>query len=226
MVALRGQRQEEARGAGIPLSGLGISPLAGAALLAVFFGLLVGLIPARLFLQQQELELFESFYRMGSLIFGGGQVVLPMMLTEVVDTGWVTEEQFLDGFALMLALPGPLFSFSVYLGAVAGGVPGALVTLVGMFLPGILIIYAVLPFWERLRRYPWVRIGLVGVNAAAIGLVVGVVFLLWQRAEPNAAGAVIALLSFGGVMFFRVPAPLVIVGAGVLGWVFSLVGLM
>ena len=226
MVALRGQRQEEARGAGIPLSGLGISPLAGAALLAVFFGLLVGLIPARLFLQQQELELFESFYRMGSLIFGGGQVVLPMMLTEVVDTGWVTEEQFLDGFALMLALPGPLFSFSVYLGAVAGGVPGALVTLVGMFLPGILIIYAVLPFWERLRRYPWVRIALVGVNAAAIGLVVGVVFLLWQRAEPNAAGAVIALLSFGGVMFFRVPAPLVIVGAGVLGWVFSLVGLM
>ena len=226
MVALRGQRQEEARGAGIPLSGQGISPLAGAALLAVFFGLLVGLIPARLFLQQQELELFESFYRMGSLIFGGGQVVLPMMLTEVVDTGWVTEEQFLDGFALMLALPGPLFSFSVYLGAVAGGVPGALVTLVGMFLPGILIIYAVLPFWERLRRYPWVRIALVGVNAAAIGLVVGVVFLLWQRAEPNAAGAVIALLSFGGVMFYRIPAPLAIVGAGVLGWVFSLVGLM
>ena len=126
----------------------------------------------------------------------------------------------------MLALPGPLFSFSVYLGAVAGGVTGMLVTLVGMFLPGVLIIYAVLPFWERLRRYHWVRIALVGVNAAAIGLVVGVVFLLWQRADPSAAGAVIALLAFGSVLFFRIPAPLVIIGAGVLGWLFSLAGLL
>ena len=225
-VALRGQRLDTTQGAGTPLSNLGISPLAGGVLLAVFFGLLVGLIPARLYFQQQELQFFESFYRMGSLIFGGGQVVLPMMLTEVVDTGWVTEEQFLDGFALMLALPGPLFSFSVYLGAVAGGVPGMLVTLVGMFLPGILIIYAVLPFWERVRRYPWVRIALVGVNATAIGLVVGVVFLLWQRADPSPSGAVIALLAFGAVMFFRVSAPLVIFAAGILGWLFSLAGLL
>ena len=226
VVALRGQRQEATQEAGTPLSNLGISPLAGGVLLAIFFGLLAGLIPARLYFQQQELHFFESFYRMGSLIFGGGQVVLPMMLTEVVDTGWVTEEQFLDGFALMLALPGPLFSFSAYLGAVAGGVPGMLVTLVGMFLPGILIIYAVLPFWERVRRYPWVRIALVGVNATAIGLVVGVVFLLWQRADPSPAGAVIALLAFGSVMFFRVSAPLVIIAAGILGWLFSLAGLL
>ena len=97
---------------------------------------------------------------------------------------------------------------------------------VGLFLPGVLIIFGVLPFWEGVRRYPWVRITLVGVNAAAIGLVVGVVFLLWQRADPNPAGAVIALLAFGSVMFFRLPAPLVIIGAGVLGWLFSLAGLL
>ena len=214
---------------GVPLENLGISRTAGALLLLLFFGLLAGLIGVRLIFHGtalQGLELFESFYRTGSLIFGGGQVVLPMLLTEVVDTGWVTEQQFLDGFALMLALPGPMFSFSAYLGAVAGGVPGLLLALVGLFLPGVLIIYAVLPFWERVRRYPWVRIALAGVNATAIGLVVGVVFLLWERSVHDPAGAVIALLAFGAVLFYRVPAPLVIVGAGVVGWLFSLANFM
>ena len=214
---------------GVPLENLGISRTAGALLLLLFFGLLAGLIGVRLIFQGTALpglEVFESFYRTGSLIFGGGQVVLPMLLTEVVDTGWVTEQQFLDGFALMLALPGPMFSFSAYLGAVAGGVPGLLLALVGLFLPGVLIIYAVLPFWERVRRYPRVRIALTGVNATAIGLVVGVVFLLWERSVQDPAGAVIALLAFGAVLFYRVPAPLVIVGAGVAGWLFSLANFM
>ncbi len=214
---------------GVPLENLGISRTAGALLLLLFFGLLAGLIGVRLIFQGTALpglEMFESFYRTGSLIFGGGQVVLPMLLTEVVDTGWVTEQQFLDGFALMLALPGPMFSFSAYLGAVAGGVPGLLLALVGLFLPGVLIIYAVLPFWERVRRYPRVRIALTGVNATAIGLVVGVVFLLWERSVQDPAGAVIALLAFGAVLFYRVPAPLVIAGAGVAGWLFSLANFM
>ena len=214
---------------GVRLENLGISRTAGALLLLLFFGLLAGLIGVRLIFQGTALpglEVFESFYRTGSLIFGGGQVVLPMLLTEVVDTGWVTEQQFLDGFALMLALPGPMFSFSAYLGAVAGGVPGLLLALVGLFLPGVLIIYAVLPFWERVRRYPRVRIALTGVNATAIGLVVGVVFLLWERSVQDPAGAVIALLAFGAVLFYRVPAPLVIAGAGVAGWLFSLANFM
>jgi chromate transporter len=162
---------------------------------------------------------------MGSLIFGGGQVVLPMLLTEVVNPGWVTEEQFLDGFALMLALPGPMFSFSAYLGAVAGGVTGAFIAVGGLFLPGVLVIYAVLPFWEGMRRQPVARTVLVGVNATAIGLVVAVVFLLWNSAVHTPPHATIALLAFGAVAFFRAPAPLVIVGAGVLGWGFSLAGL-
>ena len=226
MIALRAQRHDAEQTAGVPLDNLGISRAVGTILLLLFFGLLGGLILARILLDQTWLQLLESFYRTGSLIFGGGQVVLPMLSAEVVEPGWVTEQQFLDGLALMLALPGPLFSFSAYLGAVAGGVPGLFLAFVGLFLPGVLIIFAVLPFWEQLRRYPWVRIALVGVNAAAIGLVVGVVFLLWQRADPSAAGAVIALLAFGSVMFFRIPAPLVIIGAGVLGWLFSLAGLL
>lgn len=201
-----------------PLTSLGISRIAGALLLFLFFGLLIGLIVARLAFDRTPLELFESFYRMGALIFGGGQVVLPMMLTEVVDTGWVTEQQFLDGFALMLALPGPLFAFSAYLGAVAAGVPGAFIALGGLFLPGILVIYAVLPFWNKVRRQRFVGSLLVGVNATAIGLVVAAVFLLWDRAVPTPSAAAIALLAFGAVAFFRVPAPLVIVGAGALGW--------
>ena len=161
-MALRNRRNDQPQQQGVPLANLGISRPVGAVLLLLFFGLLGGLILARLFLGWTSLELAESFYRMGSLIFGGGQVVLPMMLTEVVDTGWVTEEQFLDGFALMLALPGPLFSFSAYLGAVYGGVPGALIAFAGLFLPGVLIIYAVLPFWEGLRRQPLARTALVG----------------------------------------------------------------
>ena len=103
---------------------------------------------------------------------------------------------------------------------VSGHVPGRPI------LPGVLIIYAVLPFWERLRQYSWMRQVLVGVNATAIGLVVAAVFLLWERADPDPSGAVIALLAFGALGFFRVPAPLVIVGAGVLGWVFSVAGLV
>lgn len=224
-IVLRGQKPAKAADSGgAPLDNLGISPWAGGILLLLFLGLLGGLTTARLLLDWPALHLFESFYRTGSLIFGGGQVVLPMLLTEVVDSGQVTEQQFLDGFALMLALPGPMFSFSAYLGAVAGGVPGMALALVGLFLPGTLVIYAVLPFWERARRYPWLRIALVGVNATAIGLVVGVVFLLWARAEPGPAGAVIALLSFGAVVFYRLPAPAVIVGAGIIGGLFGLAG--
>ncbi len=224
-VALRNQATIEPPGSGVPLVNLGISRPVGAVLVLLFFGLLGGLILVRWLGDWTPVELFESFYRMGSLIFGGGQVVLPMMLTEVVDSGWVTEEEFMDGFALMLALPGPMFSFSAYLGAVFGGVKGALIAFAGLFLPGVLIIYAVLPFWEGVRRQPLVRSALVGVNATAIGLVVAAVFMLWSRAAPTVSGSAIALLAFGGVAFFRVPAPLVIIGAGVLGWAFSVGGL-
>ena len=148
-----------------------------------------------------------------------------MMLTEVVSPGWVTEQQFLDGFALMLALPGPMFAFSAYLGAVFGGIPGALIAFAGLFLPGVLVIFAVLPFWEMVRRRPLVGTVLTGVNATAIGLVVAAVFLLWERAVQGQSDAAIAVLAFGAVAFFRVPAPLVIVGAGGLGWVFVVAGI-
>jgi chromate transporter len=225
-IALRHQESASPdEGSDKPLATLGISTWAGAALLIIFLGLLVGLILARLAFDWQILQWAESFYRMGSLIFGGGQVVLPMLLTEVVNPGWVTEEQFLDGFALMLALPGPMFSFSAYLGAVAGGVTGAFIAVGGLFLPGVLVIYAVLPFWERVRRQQVVHATLTGVNATAIGLVVAAVFLLWDRAVTGPPSATIAVLAFGAVAFFRVPAPFAILGAGVLGWVFSVAGL-
>jgi len=125
--------------------------------------------------------LFESFYRIGSIIYGGGQVVLPMLLNEVVDPGWVTKEQFFQGFALVQALPGPLFNFSAYLGCVYKGIPGAFVGWCGLFGPGVALIFAFLPFWERIRQVQWFKTFLIGVNSTAIGLVVAACVLLWQK---------------------------------------------
>ena len=93
----------------------------------------------------------EVMYRIGSLIFGGGQVVLPMLQTEVVPS-WMTKDQFLQGLGLAQSMPGPLFNFSSYLGAVYRGVPGALVAYVGLFGPGVILIFGMVPFWARLRH--------------------------------------------------------------------------
>lgn len=115
------------------------------------------------------LEIFEKMYRIGSVIFGGGQVVLPMLQDEVVPT-WMNDETFLQGLGLAQSMPGPLFNFSSYLGAVYQGIPGALVAYVGLFTPGVILIFAVVPFWATLRKYKAFKAILKGVNATAIGV--------------------------------------------------------
>ena len=109
------------------------------------------------------LEFFESMFRIGSIIYGGGQVVLPMLFDEVVSTGWVTEEQFWAGFALVQALPGPLFNFSAYLGAVGFGIAGAFIGWAGLFGPGLMLIFAFLPLWDWVHQWEWFRIFLQGI---------------------------------------------------------------
>lgn len=173
--------------------------------------------------------LFESMYRMGSIIYGGGQVVLPMLLEEVVETGWVSEAQFLQGFGLIQALPGPLFNFSSYLGAAYLGIKGAFIAWLGLFGPGVTLILAFLPFWARVRQVAWFKCFLTGVNAAAIGLIIAATAQLWETAVETWADAATFYLT-GSLIFFGDPGkrfpkislvwvPICVFIGGLFGWI-------
>ena len=150
-----------------------VSRRAGMAALALFAALFV--IPLLLFrLAGPAVVLFEAFYRSGALVFGGGHVVLPLLQAEVVTPGWVTNEAFLAGYGLAQAVPGPLFTFAAYLGAAMGptpnGVAGASIALVAIFLPGLLLVYGMLPFWGELRARQGAQAAMRGANAAVVGI--------------------------------------------------------
>ena len=155
-------------------------------------------------------------YRIGSLIFGGGQVVLPMLQTEVVPS-WMTKDQFLQGLGLAQSMPGPLFNFSSYLGAVYRGVPGALVAYVGLFGPGVILIFGMVPFWARLRHVRWFKCALNGVNATAIGLVGAACVILWEGAVSTFADAMVFTLALCLCMVYGIGAPYVVMTGGVFG---------
>ncbi|CAK4801848.1 unnamed protein product [Aphanomyces euteiches] len=170
-------------------------------------------------LGRSYLGLFYAFFRMGSIIFGGGQVMVPMLLNDIVSAGWVSKEQFFIGFALIQSLPGPLFNMSTYLGAVVFGVPGAFLAVAGLFGPGVGLFFALLPLWELVRSNTTLQIFMTGVNSAAIGLVVAAIALLWQQAIHNHAQASVCFATGVLVGLFNVPAPVGIVFGGVLGYV-------
>lgn len=148
---------------------------------SILIGALIALPVATLFLDVALLDVFSSFFRVGSLVFGGGHVVLPLLQAEVVPPGWVDGDTFLAGYGAVQAVPGPMFTFAGYLGAVAtpgGGTPGnwwgGLVALIAVFLPSFLILTAALPYWQELRTKPALRTALAGVNAAVVGLLLAV----------------------------------------------------
>src|SRR5690606_29103041 len=118
--------------------------------------------------------LFDAFVRAGALVFGGGHVVLPLLQAGVVEPGWVSDTAFLSGYGAAQAVPGPLFSFAGFLGAVSdvgpGGIPGGLIALAAIFLPGFLLLVGVLPFWNSLRERAWAQAGMRGANAAVVGI--------------------------------------------------------
>jgi chromate transporter len=149
-----------------------VSRRSGIAALALFA--LLFLTALALSHASRALELFAAFYRSGALVFGGGHVVLPLLQAEVVDPGWVTNDAFLAGYGLTQAVPGPLFTFAAYLGAVMGptpnGVAGAAIALVAIFLPGLLLVYGMLPFWDELRARQAARAAMRGANAAVVGI--------------------------------------------------------
>jgi chromate transporter len=186
------------------------------AALASFFALLIGLPVLTAAVPSHTLALIDSFYRSGSLVFGGGHVVLPLLQAEVVQPGWVTNDTFLAGYGAAQAVPGPLFTFAAYLGTVMGPPPagwlGGVICLVAIFLPSFLLLIGVLPFWDRLRRRPGVRSALRGVNAAVVGLLLAALYHpVWTSAIFGPADFAVGILAFLLLTLWAVPPWLVVI---------------
>ena len=151
-----------------------VSRTAGVVSLVAFVVILLGMPILAALSSNGAVSLFDTFYRAGALVFGGGHVVLPLLQAGVVETGWVSPEQFLAGYGAVQAMPGPLFTFSAYLGTLSsvgpGGVLGAAIALVAIFLPGFLVLVGVLPFWNALRGRTWMQSLMRGANAAVVGI--------------------------------------------------------
>lgn len=166
------------------------------------------------------IQLFDSFYRAGSLVFGGGHVVLPLLQSEVVPKGWVSNDVFLAGYGAAQAVPGPLFTFSAYLGSVSAGNPsgwvGAVIALVAIFLPSFLLIIGTLPFWEHLRRYTVMQRAMLGINAAVVGLLLSAFYHpVWTSAILSVADFILAAVAFLLLQFWKVPSWLVVIFAAI-----------
>lgn len=198
----------------------------GAACLVAFFVLLLGLpLLNSLVPGSAVLETFTAMYRSGSLVFGGGHVVLPLLSEEVVDPGWVTPEQFLAGYGAAQAVPGPLFTFSSYLGTLIEGPLGPLgmaaVALVGIFLPAWLLVLGVMPFWKGLVTRPGVGAALAGTNAAVVGLLLAALYdPVWVAAVSSAADVVFLIGVAATLLVLRIPVWAVVIASGMAGWVF------
>jgi chromate transporter len=194
---------------------ISLGKTAGAVSLVLFFALLFVLPAASTLYHSQPLALFDSFYRSGSLVFGGGHVVLPLLQSEVVPPGWASNDTFLAGYGAAQAVPGPLFTFAAYLGAIMGPEPngwqGALLCTVAIFLPALLLTIGVLPFWDDLRRLKGVRSALIGVNAAVVGLLLAALYHpVWTSAIKAPPDFGLGVAAFALLVFWKVPPWLVV----------------
>jgi len=204
---------------------LGIDVRKGVAIasLVLFFALLVGLPLIAAAVPSQTVALIDSFYRSGSLVFGGGHVVLPLLQSEVVPPGWVSNDAFLAGYGAAQAVPGPLFTFAAYLGAVMGPEPngwlGAAICLVAIFTPSFLLVVGTLPFWDALRHLRLVQKALVGVNAAVVGLLLAALYNpVWTSGILAPGDFALALAAFTLLVFWKVPPWLVVILTAAGGW--------
>jgi len=199
-----------------------VSRTVGLAALSAFFLLLIGLPLLQGILPSQDLALFDAFYRSGALVFGGGHVVLPLLSEAFVTPGWVSNDTFLAGYGAAQAVPGPLFTFAAYLGAVVreppNGVVGAVVGLIGIFLPGILILIGTLPFWDTFRKRAGAQAMMRGVNAAVVGLLGAALYNpVWTSSVRTAGDFGIALVGFVLLTVWRAPPLLVVIISAISG---------
>lgn len=192
-----------------------VSKLSGSIFISIFLCILF-LLP--FLVQITELDstkLFDSFFRAGSLVFGGGHVVLPLLEAEVVQTGWVSKDLFMTGYGAAQAIPGPLFSISAYIGAVSNLNPsgwiGACLCLVAAFLPAFLLIVGILPFWEQIRKHKQIRFAMFGINAAVVGLLIAAFYNpVWTSAVFNTKDFALTLICILLLVFWEIPAWLVV----------------
>jgi chromate transporter len=185
------------------------------AALAAFLLLLIGLPVLAGAVPSHTIALFDSFYRSGALVFGGGHVVLPLLQAAVVPQGWVSNDAFLAGYGAAQAVPGPLFTFAAYLGTVMGPAPsgwvGGLICVTAIFLPSFLLLIGALPFWDTLRQRPGVQSALRGVNAAVVGLLLAALYTpVWTSAIFGPADFAIAILAFLLLALWAAPPWLVV----------------
>jgi len=192
------------------------------AAIAIFFAILIVLPFVVAAVPSHSLQLFDAFYRAGSLVFGGGHVVLPLLQASVVPPGWVSNDAFLAGYGAAQAVPGPLFTFSAYLGTVMGPAPngwlGAILCLVAMFLPAFLLVIGPLPFWDDLRRRSWAQGALRGVNSAVVGLLLSALYRpVWTSGITNAGDFALGIAAFLLLFMWKTPPWLVVVFCAVGG---------
>ena len=185
--------------------------------LFLFFGLLFLLPIIRELTGQEWIALFDSFYRSGSLVFGGGHVVLPLLEQEFVPTGWVSEESFLAGYGATQAVPGPLFTFAAYLGTVMNGWQGGIVATAAVFLPAFLLIIGALPFWDQLRRNTKIKGAIMGVNAAVIGILISALYYpIWTSSILAPSDFALAAILYSMLAYWKL-APWIVVLTGAFG---------
>lgn len=204
---------------------LGIDVSRGFAVLALllFFAALIGLPMLNAASSGHTFALVDSFYRSGSLVFGGGHVVLPLLQSEVVPPGWISNDAFLAGYGAAQAVPGPLFTFAAYLGTVMdpqpNGLTGAVICLVAIFLPSFLLVIGILPFWDVLRRFKVMQNALLGINAAVVGLLLAAFYNpVWTSGILSSADFGLAMAAFTLLVFWQVPPWLVVILTATGGW--------
>jgi chromate transporter len=201
---------------------LPVSRRGGAVALALYAALFLAVPALTAATGSQGLALFDAFYRSGALVFGGGHVVLPLLQAEVVPPGWVTNEAFLEGYGLAQAVPGPLFTFAAWLGAVMGpapnGIAGAAIALAAIFLPGLLLLYGTLPYWDALRRRPGAQSAMRGANAAVVGILGAALYSpVWTSAVLTPRDFALALAGFLVLTVWKAPPWTVVLGLAVAG---------
>ncbi|AKR43970.1 chromate efflux transporter [Methylophilus sp. TWE2] len=192
-----------------------ISKASGIIILSVFISLLLFIPIMHDGYDSHLLAMFDSYFRAGSLVFGGGHVVLPLLQAETVSQGWVSNDLFLAGYGAAQAVPGPLFTFAGYLGAVSNAQPNGLlgggVALAAIFLPAFLLVLGALPLWESIRQYPSIQHAMLGINAAVVGLLIAAFYNpVWTSAILSSQDFGLALLAFLMLMFWKLPPWLVV----------------